>query len=488
MTTHAETGVRESLTISSPSDVERIIDEGGVKGRMHWIILGLALAGLGFEAFYTGALSGGMSAISEQLGLGGNDVGTLSAIGYSASILAALTCAKLGDRIGRVRFLVFAKLLAVIGAVTMMSADSYGMLLSGRLIGGIAYGIDLGIALAYLAELLPKNKRSWLSFSQAQWYISTSLALLVTLAAYELGAGLDVWRWSLGTAAAIAFVLLLARIWFMPESPKWLAARGDLSGAARSLTRILGREVTVDGTRVAPVIAAPAVKVKWSALWAKEYRQRTLLANIVGFTEALQYFAIGFYLPIISMDLFGSGFAMAITGSIVFNLFGIVGGVLAVYFARRFGVRISSAWGFAGVASAILILAMWSDMPVIAGFLVPSFFIFCHAAAPGTAGLTMGPLAYRSELRARGSQLVTISRSAAGVVGLFCFPVMREAFGTPTTLLILTAAPLIGLIACVIIKWEPLSEKSDRELHDIGVEQAHDRSLLISTDEIGRTS
>jgi len=470
-------------TISSPEDVERIIDEGGVKGRMHWIILGLALAGLGFEAFYTGALSGGMSAISEQLGLGGNDVGTLSAIGYSASVLAALTCAKLGDRIGRVRFLVIAKALAVVGALTMMSAQSYGMLLSGRLIGGIAYGIDLGIALAYLAELLPKNKRSWLSFSQAQWYTSTSLALLVTLAAYELGAGLDVWRWSLGVAGAIAFVLLLARIWFMPESPKWLAARGDLPGAARSLTRILGREVTVDRSRMAEVVPAPAIKVKWSALWAREYRQRTVLANIVGFTEALQYFAIGFYLPIISMDLFGSGFAMAITGSIVFNLFGIVGGVLAVYFARRFGVRISSAWGFAGVALAIFVLATWSDMPILAGFLVPSFFIFCHAAAPGTAGLTMGPLAYRSELRARGSQLVTISRSAAGVVGLFCFPVMREAFGTPTTLLILMAAPLVGLLACVIIKWEPLSDKSDRELHDIGVRQAHDRSLLVDTED-----
>ncbi|MFI5719361.1 MFS transporter [Nocardia sp. NPDC051750] len=476
--------VRDPLvTISSPDDVERIIDEGGVKGKSHWIILGLALAGLGFEAFYTGALSGGMSALTEQLGLSGNNVGTLSAIGYSASVLAALTCAKLGDRIGRVRFLVIAKALAVIGALVMMSAQSYGMLLSGRLIGGIAYGIDLGIALAYLAELLPKNKRNWLSFSQAQWYTSTSLALLVTLGAYELGAGLDVWRWSLGVAGAIAFVLLLARIWYMPESPKWLAARGDLDGAARSLTRILGREVRVDTARVAAAVPAPAIKVKWAALWAKEYRQRTILANIVGFTEALQYFAIGFYLPVISMDLFGSGFAMAITGSIVFNLFGIVGGVLAVYFARRFGVRISSAWGFAGVATAILILATWSDMPLLAGFLVPSFFIFCHAAAPGTAGLTMGPLAYRSELRARGSQLVTISRSAAGVVGLFCFPVLREAFGTPATLLILMAAPLAGLLACLIIKWEPLSAESDQELHEIGVRQAHDRSLLIESQE-----
>lgn len=488
MSAPSKVGSQDKLTIASPDDVERIVDEGGVKGRMHWVILGLALAGLGFEAFYTGALSGGMSAISEQLGLGGNDVGTLSAIGYSASVLAALTCAKLGDRIGRVRFLVVAKALAVIGALTMMSAQSYGMLLSGRLIGGIAYGIDLGIALAYLAELLPKNKRSWLSFSQAQWYTSTSLALLVTLGAYELGAGLDVWRWSLGVAAAIAFVLLLARIRFMPESPKWLAARGDLPGAARSLTRILGREVTVDRARTAEFVPAPAIKVKWAALWAREYRQRTVLANIVGFTEALQYFAIGFYLPIISMDLFGSGFAMAITGSIVFNLFGIVGGVLAVYFARRFGVRISSAWGFAGVAAAIFVLATWSNMPILAGFLVPSFFIFCHAAAPGTAGLTMGPLAYRSELRARGSQLVTISRSAAGVVGLFCFPVMREAFGTPTTLLILMAAPLVGLLACVVIKWEPLSQKSDRELHDIGVRQAHDRSLLIDTEQTESTS
>ncbi|WP_157226585.1 MFS transporter [Gordonia soli] len=422
----------------------------------------LAFAGLGFEGFFVGALSGGMSTLKEQLGLDGDAVGTFSGLGYAASIVAALACARIGDRVGRVRLLVGAKVLAVIGATVMATAGSFDMLLAGRVTSGIAYGIDLGIALAYLAEFLPKARRNWLNFSQAQWYTSTSLALLVTLVVTELGAGLDTWRWVLGVAAVVAFVLFLCRLIFMPESARWLAARGDLPGAARSLTRLYREPFVAEAAASAP---APAVTVPWSALWTPGYRRRTVLANIVGFTEALQYFAIAFYLPIISLELFGGGITMAIAGSLVFNVFGIIGGFLAVRFTQRLGLRVATAWGYAGVAVSILVLALWTDIPLWAGFLVPSVFIFCHAIAPGTAGLTMGSLAYRSELRARGSQLVTISRSAAGVTGLYCFPVLQSAVGTSTTLLIfLVAAPLTGLVACLVITWEPLSNESDREL------------------------
>ncbi len=463
-----EGGDDASLVIRTRADVDRIIDEIAIRGVRHWFLIALAFAGLGFEAFFVGALSGGMATLREQLGLSGEAVGTFSGVGYAASIAAALACARIGDRIGRVRLLVAAKALAVIGAITMATASSFDVLLTGRVISGIAYGVDLGIALAYLAEFLPRPKRNWLNFSQAQWYTSTSLALLATLVITELGAGVDTWRWTLGVAAAIALTLFACRIVFMPESARWLAARGDLHGAAKTLTRLYRRPFLAEPAESIDADEAPAVAVKWSALWAKGYRHRTVLANVVGFTEALQYFAIGFYLPLISLELFGGGMTMAITGSLVFNMFGIIGGFLAVYFCRRLGIRIATAWGFAGVALAIFALAVWEDPPLWAGFLIPSMFIFCHAAAPGTAGLTMGSLAYRSELRARGSQLVTIARSLAGVVGLYTFPVLQASVGTSNTLLIFMAAPIIGLLACMFIKWEALSDESDRELEAMG--------------------
>jgi hypothetical protein len=53
------------------------------------------------------------------------------------------------------------------------------------------------------------------------------------------------------------------------------------------------------------------------------YLPRTILAATVQIGQSIQYFAVGWYLPLISAALFGKDFLYAMIGTLVFNVFGI---------------------------------------------------------------------------------------------------------------------------------------------------------------------
>jgi hypothetical protein len=44
------------------------------------------------------------------------------------------------------------------------------------------------------------------------------------------------------------------------------------------------------------------------------------------------------------------------------------------------------------------------------------------------------------------------------ILGFYVFPLVLAAVGLTKTLLFLTAVPLIGLIALLLIRWEPLGQ------------------------------
>jgi hypothetical protein len=126
------------------------------------------------------------------------------------------------------------------------------------------------------------------------------------------------------------------------------------------------------------------------------YLPRTILASTVQICQSIQYFGVGWYLPVISASLFGKNFVYATLGSLFFNIFGIVGGFLSPSIGRRLGLRRSSAIGFAIAFLVLLTLGLFSDrMPLWASLMVPALFILFHSGGPGANGksLSLSPFA-----------------------------------------------------------------------------------------------
>ncbi|GAA3425691.1 MFS transporter [Streptosporangium nondiastaticum] len=463
-----------TAVIRNAGDAADLIDTlKSLSGRANWIWF-LALAGLFLDAYSNAALGAGLSPMVKQLDLSPTQVGVLTAMAPAIAIISNPFGGWLAARIGRVKPLLITKVVFALGALLTAAGSDFQTVFAGRALVGIAYGIDFAVAMALLAEYTPASLKGRLNFWQGVWYTATTTNLLLTLVFYKFDVGADIWRWSVGSSAVFALALLVLQLSFLVESPTWLASKGRLRESVASLRRMYGFAVQ-EGPQETGQVAAAAHQVGFrdaGVLFRKPYLPRTMLSTVISLTQAMQYFAVGWYLPVISLELFGKEFEKATMGSMAFNAVGIVGGCLSAYFGRRLGLRISSMAGYAVVFVALLVMgATFKELPVGLAALLPVLFIFFHSAGPGPNGKSIAALSYRSDIRTLGTGVTGMLGSLGSVAGLYLFPQLQAGIGVGSSLMVLAVVPLIGLLACMAIKWDPTRAVVNLEEETISLQE-----------------
>lgn len=129
----------------------------------------------------------------------------------------------LTDRLGRKKINIIASLVFVLGSIIVAVAPTVTVLIGGRLLLGLAIGIVASTVPLYIAELAPKESRGTLvTFFQ----LAITLGILLSyVVGYFFESDPDGWRsmfWAGFIPAAILFIGML----FVPESPRWLIAKG----------------------------------------------------------------------------------------------------------------------------------------------------------------------------------------------------------------------------------------------------------------------
>lgn len=447
-----------TYAIGNEQDVADFIERGRPTGpRMRWIWI-LGLGGVFFEAYASAALGTGLGPLTDEMHLTPGQISILTGSSMFVSLVLGPVAGWLADRLGRVPMIVAAKVFALISALIAATATDVPVLIVGRAINGVAWALDFAVAFAYLAEFLAARHRSRLNRWQGIWYVATTCNLLLTVGIYELGVGQSIWRWSLGTSGAIAVLLGIGQATLLCESPRWLAGRGRLEKAARSLGLVYGVSVGVrKDADAAPVgERRKASMAEFARLFRGPYRRRTILAGVTFCAQGLEYYAIGWFLPVISLQMFGQDFVAATLGSAVFNIFGIAGGFVSGALAARFTVRRTMLVGFALVAADLILLGtIFKGIPLWLAFTLPALFLLFHSGGPAPGGISLSAAAYPSELRALGSGVTNMAGSSGGVIGLFCFPLIMAGLGAGPTIIVMAIVPLIGMITSLLIRWDP---------------------------------
>lgn len=440
-----------------PDIISHIDANDGIRGSAG-VIWWLALGGLFLDAFANSALSAGLGPMTRDLGLDAAQVALMTSFASWVSIAFNPIGGWMADRWGRMRPLILAKLIALIGAVLVMTAHSYEGILLGRFFVGAAYGIDFAIAMAVLAEFTPARLRSRLNTWQGIWYTAVCTNVLLAMLFYSWDVGDSIWRYSVAATGVFAFAIMMLQLVFMVESPIWLARKERLEEAARAMTRIYHRDfiAAVPEDRLPVLNQARRGIANVALIFRGIYLPRTILAATVQIGQSIQYFAVGWYLPLISAALFGKDFLYAMTGTLVFNVFGIIGGFSSPVIGRVLGLRKASAIGFGAVFVMLVIMGMFHDtMPIWLAIIVPSLFILFHSGGPGANGKSLSSLSFRSELRAGANGVIGALGAMGAALGLLVFPIFRETYGLGTTFLILSVVPLIACIICSVIQWDP---------------------------------
>lgn len=441
------------------SDVVSYIDSRtGIRGRAG-VIWWLALGGLFLDAFSNSALSAGLGPMTRDMELSSTQIAILTSMASWVALAFNPIGGWMADRWGRVPPLLLAKVLALAGAGIAAFAPTFELVVAGRFFVGAAYGIDFAIAMALLAEFTPARFKSRLNTWQGIWYTAVCSNLLLAIMFYNWNVGDAIWRYAVGAAGIVALALFILQATFMVESPTWLARKERLERAAASMTKIYKERFEAAPLEDRVPVANLATKgVRNVALiFRGTYLPRTILAATVQMAQSIQYFAVGWYLPIISIALFGEGdFVLATLGTLVFNVFGIIGGFSSSFIAGKLGLRKASAIGFGAVFAMLVIMGMFFEtMPLWLAFVVPSLFILFHSGGPGANGKSLSTLSFRSELRAGANGIIGAIGSLGAALGLMVFPILKEQLGLGTTFLILALVPLAACIICSVIKWEP---------------------------------
>ncbi|KAJ5698573.1 hypothetical protein N7462_000578 [Penicillium macrosclerotiorum] len=222
-----------------------------------------------------------------------NNPGDFLQGGITASIQAGsfagslLTGAFLADRLGRRKTILLGSLIFTIGVAISTAANNVTALVAGRVINGLGNGCLAMMVPLYQSEISPPQIRGRIvSLQQCCINFGILIAFWIQYGTSFL-AGEASWRLALGLQM-IPTASLHLTMYFLPESPRWLAQRDDHEGALRALARMHS-----DGDINNAFVQAELLEIESKIQWEKQHPPPTYLEMLFGRDRRRTWLGIG---------------------------------------------------------------------------------------------------------------------------------------------------------------------------------------------------
>lgn len=287
--------------------------------------------------------------------------GTFVFCTFAGLWLGVVAFGKAADRLGRKPAFVGALLWYMICTAIMAFQRSGEAINLWRLAAGVGFGVQLVTIDAYICELIPAGLRGK-AFALNQC-IAFAVVPVIALLAWRLVPrtflGLEGWRVVvlLGSAGAVVVWFLSSAI---PESPRWLAARGRLGEAERILLDI-EREVMREQGEALPAPASPVPETGGNRrhMFDQHYRKRTVMLSVFNAAQVIGFYGFNAWVPTL---LIGRGVNVtdSLEYSFIIALAQPVGPALGALFADRVERKSQIIGGLIGMGMAMGMFARLS--------------------------------------------------------------------------------------------------------------------------------
>jgi MFS transporter, SP family, arabinose:H+ symporter len=303
---------------------------GGFLFGYDWVVIGGAKA---FYEAYFGITSNFQEAWAMSSALAGCMLGVLSS-GF------------LADKLGRKKLLITAGFLFTLSAAGTALSNSFNFFIVMRVMGGIGIGLASNLSPMYIAETSPPEFRGrFVSINQLTIVLGIASAQLINwLIANKVPDNADVefirqswngtlgWRWMFGAEMVPAFLFFLL-MFFVPESPRWLAKTGKYQLAGNTLEKIGNRQYAETALNNIKESVSANTKGGFRLLFTRKMRFVLLLAvflaiyqqwcgiNVI-FNYAKDIFeSAGFGMDTILLNILGTGLiSLAFTFVAIFTV------------------------------------------------------------------------------------------------------------------------------------------------------------------------
>jgi MFS family permease len=426
-------------------NVADILD-GAVWSRIHLrIVVALGIAWIldGFESTVTAPV---LANVAKDLHFGGATASWVNPIYTMGMLAGALIFGPLADRLGRRRL--FLMTLAIYGVATVLTGFSWDFtsLAVFRFITGVGIGGEYGAINSAIEEFIPPAYRGRVDgLINASWNIGAILAS--SAAFFALGSlPIGAWRTVFWFGAVVAVGVLFVRN-TVPESPRWLLARGRAVEARAIVIKLFGAQAGVPLAETPDVPAEPAgYLAQVRRLW-NETPMRVLFSFALNLAQVMPYYGI---LAIGGIAIFP---AVGITGTAIPLLYLVNAGtsfcaqVVMAYLCDTWGRRPTLITAFTGSALLCLALAFVRTTPAfVATFLVFGMF----SASCGAGAYVVLSEIFATDVRATGIGLsVAVGRVGAIIAPpLFYFLYQKIGVGA-----VFTAMSVIFFFGALTMLW-----------------------------------
>ncbi len=404
---------------------------GGLLFGYDWVVIG------GARQFYESYF--GLA--SEQL------VGWANSCALVGCFVGSLAAGFMGDRFGRRRILLVSAILFAVSSVLTGWANVFSSFIFWRIVGGTAIGLSSNISPLYIAEISPAAIRGRLvSLNQfaivvgillaqvANWTIARPIPDRISSALFLQSWNVQYgWRWMFTVVAIPAIVFTFTSL-FIPESPRWLMAKGREARARAILMRIGGAAYAESETRgIAHALAREAGnRHSWSDLLRPGVRKVLVVAVLLAFLQQWTGINILFNYAAEIYRSAGYGANDIFLNIVITGTINLVFTVLAMAIVDRIGRRFMLILGCAGIGvshllSGLAYRAGWHGAPIL---LLTLCAIACYAMTLAPVTWVLIAEIFPNRIRSMGVSVAVSALWIASFLLTYTFPMLNRALGS----------------------------------------------------------
>ncbi len=377
-------------------------------------------------------------------------------------LFGAISSGSLSNRFGRRRLLTLAALAFAVSSLGTGLAFQFNLFVAWRIMGGFAIGLASGVAPMYIAEISPAHLRGRLvSLNQVAIVFGILLAQIVNwLIARPVPPGASAneillswngqwgWRWMFAVTAIPSLLFLIASL-LVPESPRWLAARGRTQQAFGVLERLGGpvyAQHVIDD--LAHISASQPQRPAYQELRSPGMMKLLLLGVVLAVLQ--QWCGINVIFNYAQEIFAAAGYQVS---DILFNI--VVTGVVNVAFTfvafftiDRFGRRFLLLTGLSGLVLIYAVLGLLYRMhlqgkPMLVLVLAA---IACYAMSLAPVTWVVIAEIFPNRVRSSAMSIAVTALWSACFLLTYTFPMLNAALGAAGTFWTYAAVCLAGAV------------------------------------------
>jgi major inositol transporter-like SP family MFS transporter len=340
------------------------LTKGPHSRRLGQVALIATFGGLLF-GYDTAVINGALSPMVRDLGLTTLTEGVVTSSLLFGAAIGAITGGRLSDAWGRRKTIILMSVLFFVGAMICVVAPSFGVMVVGRVILGLAVGAASTVVPVFLAELAPFEIRGSLAGRNEFMIVGGQLLAFIINAIIGniWGEGHGVWRIMLSIEALPAIALFIGML-RMPESPRWLVSKGRDDEALKVLSTLRTKErATAELAEVESVTKEEAHRKSMpiGEILRNKWFLRIILVGIgLGVAQQLTGINAVVYYGQTVLKEAGFSASAALIANVAPGIVAVIGAIIALRIMDHFSRRRTFLLGFSLVAACHLLIGLGS--------------------------------------------------------------------------------------------------------------------------------